>query len=232
MMLKKILKITVLFSFVGLIGCAHVQKPIQMDTAYLTTNTNKVGVAISTAPEATYQMLGNIGLIDMAVISGATGELSDHLKTLSPKEFGRIKETAIKALNQKGIKTVSIDEEIDLSTLPDTSGKEGFSARNFESLKKKYDINSLLLLRLSSFGIKRNYYGFIPTTEPNSYASIEGQLIDLSTNALKWYYQEQLEDSIEEPWDEPEAKYPNVTNGVYQTIEKSSFALKQTLIKG
>jgi len=231
-MLRNILKIAFLFSSIGLIGCAHVQKPIQMDTSYLSANNGKIGVAIAKAPEAGYQPLGNIGLLDFAIISGATGELTDHLKTLNSKDFSRVKDTAIKVLTQKGIKTVSIEEEIDLSQLPDTSGKDGFAARDFASIKKKYDIASLLVLRLSSYGIKRNYYGFIPTTEPNSYASIEGQLIDLNTNALKWHYSENLEDSIAQPWDEPEAQFPNVTNGIYHTIEKSSFAIKQSLIKG
>lgn len=231
-MVKRVFKTVFILSFLGLIGCAHVQKPIQMDSSYLSSNNGKIGVAIAKAPEAGFQPLGNIGLLDFAIISGATGELTDHLKTLNPKDFVRVKDTAIKVLTQKGIKTVSIKEEIDLSKLPDTSGKDGFAARDFASIKKKYGITSLLLLRLSSYGIKRNYYGFIPTTEPNSYASIEGQLIDLTTNALKWHYAEKLEDSIAQPWDEPEAKFPNVTNSVYHTIEKSSFAIKQSLIKG
>ncbi len=225
-MIKKIFKGIILLSLLGLFGCAHVQKPITLDSNYLKPG-KKVGVLVANLPEGSFMPAGQIGLLDYAIISGANGDLEEHLKQVKANDFIQTKNQFLNILKKRGIKAVEIKEIVDLDKLPSNGEKEGFSVKNFSQIKNKYDINDLLVLRLVNFGVTRNYYGFVPTSGPNGFAAIEGQLIDLNSHQLKWYYRESLQNAISEPWDEPGLKFPNVSEGVYKAIEQASFALRQ-----
>lgn len=225
-MIKKIFMAVFLFGILVLSGCAHVQKPITLDSNYLTPG-KKIGVLVVDSPEGSFVPFGQIGLLDLAIIFGANGDLGDHLKQFKADDFVQTKSQFLTLLKKRGINPVEIRQRVDLEELPGNGELDGFAVKDFSQIRDKYNINDLLVLRLVNFGVKRNYYGFVPTSGLNGFAAIEGQLIDLKTHKLKWYYSESLENSVTEPWDEPDLKFPNVSESVYKAIEQAGFALKQ-----
>jgi hypothetical protein len=145
--------------------------------------------------------------------------LIKHLKQLDISEFNEVREWIAADFEKKGFNVVRIDEFVDMAKMPKLSTKVGFATRDFSAYKAKHGVDHVLVLSLTSIGTTRAYYGPVPTSEPMAFAYAEGQLIDLSNQQLLWYNVSNPTLPINGAWDEPDLKFPNITNTVYQALE-------------
>lgn len=208
-----IVSIAILFT-----GCASVQTPIAYTPEAITRENSTIGIAITEIPKADTWEMGNIGLLDMAIISAATNDLTKHLQSLDLSEFNNIN-TALKIeLEKAGYKTLVINDPVTMEKRAKTSKKENFSKYDFTDLKEQHQITHLLLIEPYAAGTIRSYYGFAPTSDPQAKFSAKGSLIDLETHALLWFQNEDQVLAINGEWDESDLDYPNLTNSLYQAL--------------
>ncbi len=211
------------FSFsllLTLIGCATVQQPMPL-SSNIFNDTKRVGVVFTEAPTAETQYLGDIGLLDYAIISSANTGLDEYLATLPFDEYQELQNSIVTKLKNKGVNIVVIDKAISSEERKNLkSPSEGKSKNDFSRYKSEYNLDMLMLIDFRAIGTIRNYYSFIPTSEPQTRTVINGQLIDLSTNDLHWYSNALSIKDIPEPWDEPDNNYPNLTTSLYQSLNE------------
>ncbi|CAA0103622.1 Uncharacterised protein [BD1-7 clade bacterium] len=206
--MKKLAVVAVFLSMFA--GCAI--QPVDVESSYWMDKDKKVGVVVSRIPEAYTHKTGGQGLLDVAINNAVAGPVTDHLRTLDLDEFADLKKMIADRFTDHGIETVIIEEDIDISTLPDTQiSEKGFAKKDYSSLKTKYQIDDLVVIHVVAMGSVRSYYGFIPTSDPKGYFVAAGRLVDLDNHALLWYHDEVRQIEVTGDWDQEDEQYPNLT---------------------
>lgn len=221
----------ILFSILVLFvsGCVSVQPPIAYTKQNLNQEASVIGVAVTDIPKADTLEMGNIGLLDMAIIAAASSELTEHLNSLDLSEFADIKTNLKKILSEQGYQVILIEDAVSMKDRKKVSKQENFSKYDFSDLKQQHAISHLLLIEPYLAGTIRSYYGFAPTSDPQAKFSARGSLINLSDNSLAWYHDEDQVLPITGEWDEGDIQFPNVTNAVYKALNLAKDNLEQPL---
>lgn len=214
---------------VSLVGCASVQEPVSFNLK--PESSFSIGVVQVASPEPGAQYTGNIGLLDLAIISAANSGLNKHLKTQEfvqdyqslPKEVGKI-------LEAQGHKVVMIEKDIDAKAAAKFKApQKGLNKTDFSKYKTEHGITHLLVLRMPMVGTTRSYYGPVPLTEPTAQATINAMVVDLQSNKLEWYATATSSKVIEKPWDESDKNWPNLTNSVFTAVDEATKLIKTEL---
>ncbi len=226
--LKHYIKYFTLFIATAILaGCASTQAPIKMSSQVFNNKDAVIGIVSTEMPEAAAQYTGSIGLLDLAIISGANSSLNKHLEKLSFEEYQELPQIIKASLDKNELSVKIIEKQISLDDAGDLERpKKGMSKDDFSKYKKDYGLDYLVLLKANAIGTTRSYYGFIPTSEPATQVSITGQMIDLKTKKLVWYLDSLSTNAIESPWDEADEKFPNLTSALYRTLNESIQKLK------
>ncbi|MFO1370388.1 MAG: hypothetical protein U1F46_15455 [Marinagarivorans sp.] len=211
------------------VGCATVQKPIAFDLKPDPSKT--IGIVKVAAPEAAAQYTGSIGLLDLAIISGANAGLNKHLKTQSfAGDFQKLPQDVTNILKAKGFKVSLIEQDIDQKEAAKLgTPSNGAIKYNFSRYKNESGLTHLLILAMPAVGTTRGYYGPVPLSEPTAQTVVRALLVDLNTNKLSWYTSATSTKVIEKPWDESDKKWPNLTNAVFGTVDEATKLIKAEL---
>lgn len=219
-----VIALTVLFT-----GCVSVQPPIAYTPDAIAKENTLVAIGVTQIPQADTWEMGNIGLLDLAIISAATSNLTEHLRGLDLNEFGDIKLSIDKQLTEMGYKTLVLEEPVLMEKRKKTSKKENFSKFDFSDLQQQHKASHLLLVEPYAAGTIRSYYGFAPTSDPQAKFAAKGYLIDLETHALLWFHNEDQVVAISGEWDEGDLDYPNLTNSLYKALNIAKENLESKL---
>lgn len=224
--------LAIVFTVLFASGCAHVQPPISLPSTYLANNAKPtIGVVKASTPTARTVNTGSMGLLDYAIVAAMNASLTDHLESLDLSEFSDLHTLMIEKLKADGFKVVFIDDEINWERLPKFGEQVGFAVKDFRDFKTKYHVDQLLVLQLVSAGTTRSYYGPMPTSEPQAFATAQGQLVDLSNNQLVWYFEAKENIAINGAWDEPDLQFPLITNSLYQCVESAKNNLQSSFYR-
>ena len=219
-MQKKLLLLSLIFfSTLTLIGCVNIPEPIPLQIP--SDDKVNIGVILTEPPEAAAQYTGNIGLLDLAIISGANSALNSHLKTLTFEDYEALPAQIVEILEARGFHAQVIDQVIPRDIAKKLSShKEGLSQNDFLPYLDNIDVDYVLLLNMSAIGTTRPYYGFLPTAPPQANTALWGELVNLGSKKVFWYKGINSLKTIPEPWDEPDQGYPNLTNAVYLSLNE------------
>ncbi|HKP12537.1 MAG TPA: hypothetical protein VJZ91_10520 [Blastocatellia bacterium] len=228
--MKTAVRLCVAALVVGLSACAGVvRKPIAVDPGFWQDRNAVIGVAAAKMPEADAHMMGQQGLLDVAINRGNAGKMIEQLKRLDLKRAAAIHDNMAAALGRRGFKVEKL-QAVDVATLPEfkiDASPELYAPRDFRSLSGK-GVERLLLVSVEKIGTVRSYYGFLPTGAPRAMFAVQGQLIDLKTNKLIWYDRHETTAAIPEPWDQ-EPDFPNVSATVLKNMEEGAAVLERSL---
>ena len=203
-----------------LAGCANVQqKPlslIQSDSGYKNV---RIGVVMTQLPKVEMQYPGAGCLLCLAAASVGNSTLSRYADSLPSDDVLALKNELAKELQNKGADVTVIEENLNLSSLPDSKIKgEGIASKDFSSLQQKYKLDKLFVIEVSSLGISRAYSAYIPTSDPKGQFVGKGYIVNLPTNTYEWYQPITEAKSSDGNWDEP-PNFPGLTNAYFQAIE-------------
>jgi hypothetical protein len=211
-------------------GCAGVQyKPIAVDAGFWQDRQAVIGVAAEKIPEADAYMLGNQGLLDIAINRGNAARMVEQLKKLDVRRAAAIPDNLAEGLGRRGFKTNKLGT-IDVATFPEFSANanpELHAPRDFRGLASK-GIDRLLLVSVQRIGTTRNYYGFVPTSAPRALFTVKGQLVDLKTNKLIWYDRYDTTAAVAGPWDQ-DPDFPNLSAAVMKNMADGAAMLERSL---
>ncbi|MBU2707856.1 hypothetical protein KCM76_17815 [Zooshikella marina] len=208
-------------------GCVSHQPTVNFSDSFLEKKGKTVGIARTKTIEAETTYTGSIGLLDYGIISAVNSGLDNHLKTLEFPEYTSLQNEIAKLLKEKGLSVIIIEDPIDKEKFKIKTSENGKNTTKFTAIKEKHSLDYILLLDLQKLGTTRSYYGPAPTSDPIATTNILGQMIDLNTGKLEWYRAAKTEVLIDEPWDESESKYPNLTNAVYRSFDNAIQIIKQ-----
>lgn len=206
-------------------GCASVPTHVKMDPGFWSDKRQTVVVAIAEMPAPDHFMLGQQGLLDVAINKGNAEELTAFLKTVDTSAYAKVTTDIAQALRAKGFKTQEHAGYLNVTSLPafkapeskDGAAKVAHAEKDFRELAKKYGPNRLLLLDVRSIGTQRNYFGFIPTSAPSATITVRGQIVDLADNRLLWRQNQSEQAAIADPWDQPQS-FPNVGRAIEKVM--------------
>lgn len=181
----------------------------------------KIGVIVTQDSMSIYRA-GAQGLLDMAISSGR--KYKEPLKQISP-QFNP-KENILKVIEQKfaenGKNYIIINDVINLKDFPkyEVASKDDdkFLKQDVRSLKTKYDIDQLMLIKIN-YGLSISYYGMIETGRFST-TSLFTQIINLDNNQI--IFRDPYENliPIKGKWNEP-PHYENLSGHIKKSIDKS-----------
>jgi hypothetical protein len=205
-------------AFLG--GCADApQKPIPLNAAAVSTKNQRIGVGMTALPKVDTSFPGAGCLLCLAAASIANSALTTHTQTLPYEDIPRLKNDVAELLRKHGADATVIPDVLDISGLPDNSVKgPNVAKKDFSSLRKKYNIDKLVVINIAMLGMERAYSSYIPTSDPKSIFRGTGYMVDLNNNAYTWYLPVQVTKSADGKWDEP-PKFPGLTNAYFQALE-------------
>lgn len=227
---KNTAKLLFLFPIITILAACSSQPPIALKKEFWEGEKN-LGIHIQSPKHADFRPEGAIGLLDWAIITAATSELSNHIDTLDDKGF-------IDMPNDLKQKISDSEHSISLTPL-DTDAIVAKTIRKFKGKKKdedfyfpvdltplkaKLNVDHLLLFKILRLGVNRSYYGFLPLSEPNATMIVEGTLVDLTTNKMLWYKQIKKITPNENAWDKG-PDFPEITRNYQTTIDRMKSAL-------
>lgn len=220
-------RLTSIFLLLSLVvGCVSLPDPVPFSMPKV--DETKLGIVLVEQSEASATYTGSIGLLDLAIISAANSSLNKHLKTLSFDDYQALPVTLKESLESKGYDVV-IKKQLSLD-----EGKKLKLPKNGQSQNTGYytemglsdNVDYLLVLRSGALGTTRPYYGPVPTANPLTNANIIVELTDLKTSKVLWYKVATSQQVIQEPWDESKAGYPNLTSGLFSSVNQAIEMLK------
>lgn len=224
--MKHLLKLSFAAVFAALVGCATPQPPVPLDQQFYTVEDNKkVGLMLEAPEKPGLALEGNIGLLDYAIIAGATSSLSEHFEKQSLDEFLAVAEDLGSNLEAEGfvLERLEVPEESPKLAKfkdPDSKDKTYYAAKDHRGLAEEHGVDYLLKLQATRAGLARPYYGFVPTDDPRAVFDVHGELIDLSTNELLWYANISQAAYASGEWDEG-PNFPGLTNTYYVVMNKA-----------
>ena len=133
-------------------------------------------------------------------------------------------------IRKRGGTPTVIAEELKLDALPDAQAKgANIAAKDFSALKKRYDVDKLLVINITALGVERGYSAYVPTGPPNGILQGEAYLVNLSSNAYEWFHRVRVVRGADGGnWDEP-PKFPGLTNAYFQALETGKDEFKRPL---
>lgn len=178
----------------------------------------RVGVALVSLPKPGVSVPGAGCLLCVAAAMTANSGLARLAESLGLDEFRPVRQGLVAALRAKGMDAVVIDEEIDLTALPDSggNGRDG-PQKDFSAIARKYGLHKLLVVQLDRVGFERTYSAYIPRSDPRAVLAGNARLINLQTNRYEWYKPVHASRQADGRWDED--RYPGLTNAYYQVLE-------------
>ncbi|MCL1125109.1 hypothetical protein [Shewanella surugensis] len=231
---KNIFKLFFLLPIIAILAACSTQPPITLEHEFWEGG-KSLGIHIQSPKQANFRPEGAIGLLDWAIISAATSELSNHIETLDDEGFIDISNELKQKIseNKHSITLTSLDTDaITAKTIQKFKGKKKgedfYFPADLTPLKAELNVDHLLLFKILRLGVNRSYHGFIPLSEPNATMIVAGTLVDLTTNKMLWYGQLKEVTPNEKAWDEgPE--FAELTKNYQTTINRMKTALIQDL---
>lgn len=203
-----------------LAGCATApQTPVAFDQNSVGSQGGRVGVAMSALPKPDTAFPGAGCLLCMIAASAANTSLTTHARTLPVDDLASLKTEVADLLRKKGTEVTVIDEELDFKKLPDMSTKgPNVPRKDFSALQKKYQIDKILVIEITSVGFVRNYSAYIPSGDPTSLVEGAGYIVNFKTQTYEWFVPVKVIKAAEQGWDEP-PKFPGLTNAYFFAVE-------------
>lgn len=195
------------------------QQFVQLDLKMLDAKSGKVGVAMAVLPPVDTFFPGANCLLCLAAASAANSTLTTYAQTLPRDDLSKIKDTVADLMRKKGMIITVIEEGINMESLSDVSNPgKNVARKDFSPLRKKYDIDKLVVIDIKALGFIRTYSAYFPTSEPKGYLNGAGYIVNLSNNTYDWYLPVSVSRSPGATWDEP-PKFPALTNAYFQVLE-------------
>ena len=200
-------------------GCAGPRQPPVPLSQELLAPGGRVGVAMTRIPKPNTEFPGAGCLLCMATAEAAHQSLTAYVQSLATDDLARVKDEFADALRKRGVNAIVIAEPLDLESFPerDRSGANA-AHRDFSSLRKKYQIDRVVVLSIGTHGVSRSYSSYIPTADPRAFVRGTAYAVNLTTNSYEWYKTVAVSKFGAGKWDEP-PKYPGLTNMYYEAVE-------------
>jgi hypothetical protein len=201
-------------------GCATVPQPeVALAPGAINAQTGRIGVGVSKIPELTTQVPGAGCLLCLLAANAANSSLSEYAKTLPYDDLLRLKTEVADMLRKNGAVVTVIEENLNITALPDKDSKElNIAKKNFSSLGQKYGVDKLLVLDIQELGFIRTYATYFPSSDPKSWLKATGYMVNINDNSYDWYQPIVVSKSADGNWDEP-PKFPGLTNAYFQGLE-------------
>ncbi len=208
-------------------GCAS--KPVAVETSFWDNTNQRIAVIVSELPtELGLFKEGGQGLLDIAINSAATKGVNEKLSNLDPTPFLGVRTKFVEKLSSKGFTVDAYKKLINIKGLPKREKKTGYSKLDLTTIFEETKADRVIMLQLNKYGAVRNYYGFIPLSDPQGLAVVEGMMINKG-HKIEWNTSDSIIDSyIKEPvngeWKQ-KPDYTNLINASKRALEKSQNVL-------
>jgi hypothetical protein len=203
-----------------LTGCATVPKQSNIDfNVQSLKKGEKIGVYIESVPKITTQFPGASCLLCLGAAAVANSSLTKQVESFKPEALGKIQDTLISQLKNKGVEVVKINEPI--KKLPKIKPTAVAPIdKDYRPYQAQYGIERLIVVSYNQVGVNRPYSAYIPTGGPHVVISANFFMVDLATNTYSLYAPVAITKAPDGAWD-VSPKFPAVTNAFYQAEDEA-----------
>lgn len=217
----KILKALFSLALISLtVACTTTpQQPVLFSPEVASENVS-ITVTMTELPDPNMDYPGAGCLLCLGVAAAANSDLSKYTKTLPIDDLAVIGEQVTSALEAKGYEVNLASEPLVIKELRKPANKDmNMASKDYTVLQKELGTSHLLVIKLDSIGMSRNYSSYIPTSLP--YINITGAayLVNLETNLYDWYLPIIQREFSEGEWNE-KPDYPSLSNAYFGAIER------------
>lgn len=206
-----------------LTGCSTIdRKDMALHEGCIHKQSRIVIARISGLEKPSFYKDGQQGLLDYAISSAVTSDISEKMDSMDMKSlleehyYGPFD----KFLSQHCLDVSKMYESLDRKKLKSPPvNEEKYAPYDFKDLKKS-GAQYALILDPRMFGVVRPYYGFIPLGAPKSLSDIKLYMVRLSDNTLVGHYNVRKEFEIEGEWDNP-PEYKELIESIKLLLSKA-----------
>jgi hypothetical protein len=193
-----------------------------------------VGIIFVKPPAMDAHRRGGQGLLGVVINESVTDSVSKHLASLNFETLEKSRSQIKAHIEARGSTAIVIPkyyEASDAYLLPKEKRPKGHFDYDLSSIRDQYAINYLLMIQVYAAGSIRDYYRFIPTSDPSGYINATVTIVDLSDNGIVFNERIVEEVRVEEglEWDDPDNGYPALTSAVQKALENAGTTLAQKL---
>lgn len=214
-------------------GCAS-HSQVSMPNDFWDSAKGSIGIAFVKPPMMDAHRVGGQGLLDYAINEAVTNRVEEHLRALSFDKLENSNSRIQAHIKSRGTNAIVINEYYEANDerlLPKEQRIKGYFDYDLSDIKNEYAINYLLVIQVYAAGTIRDYYGFIPASEPRGYVQAGATMVDLSDNRV--VFQEKFSEEVKVgeglDWDDPENGYPALTAAVEKALENAGTTLIQKM---
>jgi len=209
-------------------GCvAPLQPPVSLVQDAVGTQSGRIGVVMTAMPKPDTQFPGAGCLLCLAAATAGNTSLTTYTQALPTDDLASLKNEVADLIRKKGGNVKVIAEELKIDTLPDaTATGTNVARKDHTPLKKRFDVDKLLVINIVMVGFERSYSAYVPTSEPKGMLIGQGYLVNLNNNTYEWHERVRIIRSADGKWDEP-PKYPGLTNAYFQAVETGKDQFKK-----
>jgi len=209
--------IIVMLGALLLAGCAS-EKNIKLNESFW-QNKPKVAIAAIKPAKPGMTMQGSQGLLDYAINSAMTKQLDTHLSRTDLTWYYSLPHDLAHKLKERKVPVALLGRDMN------------DDAKYIANLAHAHQADDILVIKLQAVGVVRRYSGFIPTSSPEAYTVLKGELINTSTNTVKWRHLAEVKLPVQGEWDQPPS-YPNLTQAVKLAIATSRQEILDSFFSG
>ncbi|MEI8321170.1 MAG: hypothetical protein WCG05_04080 [Alphaproteobacteria bacterium] len=217
--LKSYTKFLSVLLLLGVTNCATKRDPIPFNGLCFEKPSAVVIAEISGFDKAKYFKEGDQGFLDVLINDFFASSLNKRLERIDAKPImnERFYEFFAKRFQENNFKVIKCPHPLNRKDLSSID-KANYAPYDFMFLREKYEAEYALIVEPKSFGLTRNYYGFIPTSAPYGHVSLLVYLVRLEDNSLEAYYMGAFNGAVNGDWDTP-PEYAGLMTAVEDTLK-------------
>ena len=207
-------------SILVLAGCAT--SPVAMNASVLKEPDTSIHIVTGLLPpKGAMFKIGAQGLLDVAINSAVTSEVTSFLAGKDGSEFERLVDNVEQQFKLQNIPVTRHDRPLDYAAIPGRKAEKGEFDKDLSAVFAETDAKYVLFLRPAGYGAVRSYYGFIPISDPAGVVLLDGAIVDRNSK-LHWFMREsatldpRFTKSVAGEWDQPPA-YPSLDQSLSES---------------
>jgi hypothetical protein len=225
------LKIGILTIIMVFLSACTMNNSISLPEQFWQQKHKKIIVARLPAVVPKLHKQGQEGLVDIVINDVVTSNFNKQINTYSMGWYRSLQASFYKKLQQRRMNARLLSEALDNKNFNYTNQDiTRFSERDYRALAVDLHADQLLLIRVNSVGALRQYYGFVPLTEPVAYCDVQGDLIDLTTNQVIWRGHGTVSVPMAAEWNQP-PNYPIFMQALDEAVAKASSQLMSSFFQ-
>lgn len=204
-----------------LAGCASTPRNVALQDSFWQNPQQKITVATIKNPAPKIHVVGNQGIMDMAITSVVNRHLDKAIRETDLSWYSDVPNNFAQRLKQSKMHASVYSKPLEKNK------------KTHANVLAETNSDLLLTFELKAIGARRLYKaGFIPTNAPEGYCVLVGELVDpLNKSKVLWRHETEIIQKVVGKWDEP-PHFSNFKNALNVAVAEAKQEIMDSFFSG